>query len=281
MSTKHVTKKGGRRTKNKKGARKPKSDLWRDQNMSRRPGNRWVGIPAQTDKILHFSNMGTIRGAAVNISTPFAINSNTPGGGNAPAEFNNWATMYDFYRPIACTMHLAFANAETFPVSVGYCFTTENPGTATSFDQLMAERINGTSQFLLNHTFPRRHVKYTDIVGSNAVETADSYRAVINTSPADTVWLTLGAFSPTGANLANGVTYQLDLYISIRFYNADLTLQMSPPATKAYLDALVARRESLRQLHKLQRETQDKEKLAIVEKQVLAHYLPPPPLLKF
>lgn len=168
MSAKHARTRRANRKTNTSRAKKTKSDLWADQNMSRKPGNRWVGIPAQTDKILHFSNMGTIRGAAVNISTPFAINSNTPGGGNAPAEFNNWATMYDFYRPVACTMRLSFANAETFPVSVGYCFTTENPGTSTSFDQLMAERICGTSQFLLNHTFPRRHVKYTNIVGSNA-----------------------------------------------------------------------------------------------------------------
>lgn len=280
MSTKHASKRRANRQNGRSRTKTTKSDLWADQNMSRKPGNRWVGIPAQTDKILHFSNMGKLSGAAVNVSSPFAINSNTPGGGNAPAEFSNWATMYDFYRPVACTMRLSFANAETFPVSVGYCFTTENPGTSTSYDQLMAERLNGTSQFLLNHTFPRRHIKYANIVGSNAVETADSYRAVINTSPADTVWLTLGAFSPTGANLTNGVCYQLDLYISTRFYNADLTLQQSPPSTKFYLDALVAHRESLRALRKLKSETQDPEKLAIIEKQVLLHYLPPPPLLK-
>ncbi len=280
MSTQHASKKRSNRKINTRRTQKPKSDLWRPQNMSRKPGNRWVGIPAQTDKILHYSNMGKISGAAVNVSTNFAINSNAPNGGNAPAEFSNWATMYDFYRPVACTMHLSMANAETFPVSVGYAFTTENPGTSTSYDELMAERICGRSQFLLNHTFKPVHIKYSNIVGSDAVETADSYRAIINSSPADTVWLTLGVFSPTSANLTNGATYQLDLYISIRFYNADLTLQQSPPATKAYLDALVARRESLRALHKLERETQDAEKLAIIQKQIVAHFAPPPPLLK-
>ncbi len=269
------------RTKARKGKpRRSGGDLWPDQNMTRAPGNRWVGIPAQTDKILHFSNMGTINGAAVNVTTPFAINSNAPNGGNAPAEFANWATMYDFYRPIACTMHLSMANAETFPISVGYAFTTENPGTSAPFDELMAERISGRSQMILNHTFKPFHIKYSNIVGSNAVETADSYRAVINTSPADTVWLTLGAFSPTGTNLTNGATYQLDLYVYIRFYNPDLSLQGAPPSTQSVLDAIVRRREALKELKKQHKKTTDPVVRAVIEKQYLAHvHSAPAPLL--
>ncbi len=283
MSTKHT--KGGRGKKNRSrpGKRRggDKADIWRMQNETRKQSKNQVGIPKEMDRILHFANMGTVKGAAVNVSSPFALNSNNPNGGNGPAEFNNYATLYDFYRPVACRMKLTFTNAETFPIVVGYCMTTENPGTSTPYDQLAAERIGATKTILVDRATFSRSIKFADIVGSNAVETADSYRAVINTTPADTVWLTLGVFSPTSVNLTNGGAYQLDLFIKIRFYNADLSLQMTPPTlNQKWLDSIVEHRTIHRQLIKQISEATDPELRILLQKKLDVFLASPLPLLR-
>jgi hypothetical protein len=212
-----------------------------------------VAIPPESDRILPYVNMGVINGAAVNVSRPFAVNSNSPAGsgGNTPAEFVQYAAMYDMYRPIACEMQLILTNNESFAVSVAYAFTDENPGSSASYDELAAERIVGNALLAGNGgqnrvTF-KRFVKYSDLAGSDSVETDDTYRAIINAVPADTFWLTIGAFSPSLANLTLGIAFQLRLRMHIRFYNADLTSQQAPPSVQQrMLDEIVSRREQRR-----------------------------------
>lgn len=241
--------------------RSNKSDLWPLQTKNNKPSDRWVAIPPESDRILPFSNFGVISGASVNNTRNFVVNSNQPtgSGGNAPAEFVQYATLYDMYRPVAVEMEVTLANNESFPVAVAYAFTAENPGVAAPYDQMAAERI-GQNALLSgkggqDRVKWRRFIRFSDIVGSNVVETDDTYRALINAVPADTVWFSIGTFSPSGSNLTLGVAFQIRFKMHIRFYNADLTLQEAPPSlAQKVLDDIQAARDARRKaltLHKV------------------------------
>ncbi len=147
-----------------------------------------------------------------------------PGGATASVPgFSEMATFYGFYRVIAYEYKATFANLESFPVSV-YCINSNNDPSTTGSVTLSANALS--QNFLLapkgggkdTHTFTK-FVRIADLLGSDAIESADSYRALINAAPADITWLGLGSQSGTGANITLGTTVMVTLTMYVRFYD--------------------------------------------------------------
>ncbi len=181
------------------------------------------------------------------------------GSGDTSAEFVRYASLYDFYRVVRFRVDLELSNNEAFPVACSLFAANEDPGSTYSFPNsagmpfsktcLLAAKGGGadTKRLSLN-------LRVATLAGSNAPEVADSYRAVINTAPVDVVWANLTVASATGASMTTGVSLSWKTTQFIRFYNADLVSQDTPPtivdvydapfpSNKARCDEIVRKRE--------------------------------------
>jgi hypothetical protein len=136
--------------------------------------------------------------------------------------FSTWATFYGFYRVISYSYDITFSNLEAFPVNVWTLNQNNDPGT-TPF---VSSAANGFSQRNLlsskggqDKCRIRGTYKVSQILGSNAPSTDSAYRSLINTTPADVLWLAICAQSSNGASLTNGVTYTMSLTMNTQFFD--------------------------------------------------------------
>jgi len=184
-------------------------------------------VPTEMDLKLAQVFLGTISGAAASVVVRYNPNSAyQPQTGGATATvpgFSEMSALYGFYRVVRYQYTVTMINNEAFPVTAYVINSNNDPGTsagvltaanALSQSVLLASKGSGSD----THTF-RKTLNLSEILGTSAVETADSYRALINASPLDVTWLGLGAQSGTASNITNGVTLLLKLTMYVRFYD--------------------------------------------------------------
>lgn len=136
--------------------------------------------------------------------------------------YSEFTAFYGFYRVVKYHYKCTFSNMEAFPVSI-YCINSNNdPGTTAALivsnNALSQNWLLSSKGGLDTKTFSKT-LTIAQVLGSDAVETADSYRALITGAPSDIAWLGFGAQSGTGTNITIGVTCMLELTMYVRFYD--------------------------------------------------------------
>lgn len=137
--------------------------------------------------------------------------------------FSEWAQFYGFYRVYSYSYRIQMSNMEAFPVSVFILNSNNDPGTSTSttksVNPLSQEKMlsakGGSKELTL---FTGRHT-VASVLGAQAVQQADSYRALISASPSDITWLGIGSQSATGTAYTTGVVWNLTLTMDVEFYD--------------------------------------------------------------
>ncbi len=201
-----------------------------------RANYKYHGVSPEHDQNLLMTNVFTFGNATSTQTFRTAVNSYVPiSGENCPGEYVNWARMYDFYRVSRFRLSMTISNNEAFPVAAVLFTSNEDPGSTFALndasDMPFARKVllaaKGSGKDTRKMTISQ---SVGTLVGSIAPESADSYRAIINTSPADVVWGCLTLETATGAAMVTGVSIMYELEQTFRFYNADLVTQDTPPS---------------------------------------------------
>jgi hypothetical protein len=116
---------------------------------------------------------------------------------------------------------------EAFPVEWIIMFTNLDPGTSFGTYKLLKgnplvyNRVLGAKGSGQDRQNFSKTIILSEILGSNNVETADSFRAVISADPADFLWYGHAAIAMGGNTLTatNGVIYQRRVTRTIRWYS--------------------------------------------------------------
>lgn len=238
-------------------ARKPKAARKGKQLIPRtvRPAiSTWGkrGMPPELDIQCLYTSFVTAGSGVSSAFKRFNPNNNIPefGGTQAAAEFVNYAAIYDFYRVVKFRVEFDLVNQDTTTATIAFICHNEDFNGETlanlSGNPFAVTRVLGSSAGGASRARWSKTLNVATLVGSNAPETADSYRAIINTSPADIVWAGFGLFG-TGT-MTNGIAGTVRVTQWIRFYNSDLTSQTTAPSlsSKQQLDLIQATREARR-----------------------------------
>jgi len=196
--------------------KKKKNDLYH-------PVNRSVAIvtspllAAELRCPMVYEDTSTLSGAAVvsvryNPNALFAlkvgVSSSFPIG---------WAPRileYGFYRVMSYRYVIRFQNTESFPVNLIVTNSDNDYGTSPTVafaanplcQQKTIGSINGNGSATIS-----RLVTLVEILGDQTPLYDSTYRALITATPADVMWLGVGAQSMTGASLTLGVRYSIRL----------------------------------------------------------------------
>jgi hypothetical protein len=73
----------------------------------------------------------------------------------------------------------------------------------------------------MNKLHYRKNISCAKLLGSVALETADSTRSPTGSVPADLLYFGIGLRSPASTNLTNGVVYSGYIFMTIRFYGRE------------------------------------------------------------
>jgi hypothetical protein len=183
-------------------------------------------VPTEMDVKLILLDVGTVSGAATTVAKRY--NSNcafqpiVSGPTAAVPGFSKWAAFYGFYRVIAYDYEITMTNNEAFSINCFILNTNNDPGISgsatASTNALSQHRVIAAKGGMDKAVFKKRY-RIAHVAGTNAVETDDTYRALVTGSPTDLFWLTLGAESGTGANITLGSNYVTYLTMYVRFYD--------------------------------------------------------------
>lgn len=154
-------------------------------------------------------------------------------GSTSTPGFAEWSALYTYYRVTGYEVILDMSNLETFPIAVFSCNTNTDLGTGGSSyysyatnpycKHVMLSGKGGIDKLRIRHK-----IDCAALLGSEALEQADSLRAPTGAVPADLLWYNLGLYGT--ANLTNGVYCSLQIKMRVRFYGRkeNLTTFLSP-----------------------------------------------------
>lgn len=135
-------------------------------------------------------------------------------------------TAFNYYRvPISEVVHKLY-NMESFPMEWIIMFTNLDPGTAfTPYkllkgNPLVDNKVLGAKGSGQDRQTFKKSVRMAEILGSNNIETADSFRAAVTADPVDFLWYGHAAVCMGGNVMTstNGVIYQRTVKRTIRWY---------------------------------------------------------------
>jgi hypothetical protein len=136
--------------------------------------------------------------------------------------YSHWANFYGFYRVIGYSYEITFCNASAFPINCFVLNENNDPGT-TAATQITANPLSQhavvSSMGGMDKVVFKKRLTISQVAGTTAPETDDTYRALVNASPADVFWLGVGAQSVAGAVLTLGVQVAFYLTQYVRFYD--------------------------------------------------------------
>lgn len=182
--------------------------------------------PPEMDIKLQWVNVGVF--SAAQPAGTVRYNPNCPyqplvGGstGIVPG-WDDWIRLYGFYRVVAYDYEIEVTNNEAYAIN-SYVINSNNDPTNTanslsSCNALCSHAMIAAKGGLDKHVF-KGHCRISEVVGTPAIEYADSYRALINAAPADVTWLAIGGQSAPGSNLTLGFSYTVYITFYIRFYD--------------------------------------------------------------
>lgn len=194
------------------------------------------GMPPESDEQLMFTHTSVQGAGAASFLKSFNPNTYIPenGGTLAPAQYVEWAALYDQYRVTRFHVTAEFQNKDsgtdvnaylaiTNETLSGGLFTdiSNNPYART---KLLGPSSSGTSGTKL-------HVGKTviSLTANDGAPYADSFHAVINANPADVTWASVGAATTSGGNMTNGVSITVKVTMFIKFFSMNFVTEQVPP----------------------------------------------------
>jgi hypothetical protein len=205
--------------------------------------------PDELDIWLSFRTTNGLYSAGVGATTksynPNAAYDVDPAlGSTETAGFDEYAHLYTYYRVIEYKYEVEFFNTMTSTAAVVYVLNTNTAISGSSYDILSANpycqrRLLATNGNAASYHKMSGTIRLSKLVGSNNIETADSFRSVTTTTPTDLVYLTLVANCVNGLFSSNGVNFTIEIKMKIRFFarNWDLTLASLTARLKEHRDA--------------------------------------------
>jgi len=138
-------------------------------------------------------------------------------GGNSFLGLAQWATFYNYYRPLSTEYSLEVANREAFPMALHLYFTNSDPGIVGNSGASFAMNEFGKSTMLgpLNGGQSIRKFKgmiqFQRMLGGRDIEEDDNFRGLCGSAnPTDEFWM--------GFNTASGVAQTAaGVYFTLRF----------------------------------------------------------------
>lgn len=161
--------------------------------------------------------------------------------------FDEYASIYSYYRVIGYSYEVTVVNQSTVPILAYVLNTNTDPTLSGSNFALYSTNAHCQSKLLSQlspnkHTFRGRH-SIAQIAGTTAVETADSYRSLVTNIPSDRTFISVATEAIGAATVSS--TYDIKLIMTIRFYSREVDLTLA--AQSARIMALVAANEDYKQ----------------------------------
>lgn len=183
-------------------------------------------MPDEMDVELTYYSTGTLSGATSQLGTSRATNGawdpDPSLGGTSFTGLAEWANLYAYYRVVSYHYEVEVVNNETYAVNVNVFNTSTVPpgvlGPAEIMQRFTQSHLLPAKGGMDHHTF-RKNVNVSTLQGRD-VEFDDNFRGLTgSTNPTDLTWWTLVATSIAGANLSNGVSFELRLRAKTRLYD--------------------------------------------------------------
>lgn len=147
-------------------------------------------------------------------------------GSTATLGFAEYAAFYRFYRVHGFAYHVTFTNLEASAPITAYCFPSQlDPGTNVIYTT--ASEWMGNPYFKSRQVSPkggmdratiRGYVGLKKFIGSKTANYDDNYAATTASSPANNIYLAVGALSQASAFTAAGVAFQFKVTMYCEFY---------------------------------------------------------------
>jgi len=187
-------------------------------------------VPSEVFTYLTYPFAGSIKSAGLQYMsqrwrTNDAFDVDPVLGSTATPGFAEWAAFFSFYRVISYSVVMQVTNNENFPVGLYVLNSTDDPGvTGANWYAKAASALGRTYQMAPKGTTGAQKTirvahTITEVVGSSAPETADTFRALVTSTPDDQTWFGVGIDSHSATNtLSNGVFYNLSMRLHVKFY---------------------------------------------------------------
>lgn len=185
-------------------------------------------MPEYSNVLLTYTVNFTLSTAAPNFARRFNPNNAyqpdpAVTAGTVPG-YADWAGLYGFYRVMGYSYFIQCSNNEAFAVTPFVLNMNADPGTASPASYAVNRNCflgQMSAKGGVDHYRFRTRSPYTIsyIVGEASPKIDDTYRAGIAAAPADLTWLAVGVSSVTGANLALGAAFTLELSLYVKFYD--------------------------------------------------------------
>jgi len=189
---------------------------------------------------------------------PILGSTSTPG-------FSEWAALYTYYRVIEYYIIILISNLDTQPYELDFVHSNEDPGnTGLQYHNYASQPYCSRSMIAAKGGMDRAtyHKKMicAKLLGSVAIETSDTTRALVNAVPADLLYFGVGVRSLTATNQTNGVVFTGSIRMRCRFYGRQNLLTTFKSINSDFEKKRLERKKSLLKLKKKkEEETVDSE----------------------
>lgn len=196
-------------------------------------------IPDETDTVLKFSYIGDVQGTgqAGKKFTPNSAYDVDPNVGSTETlGFDEFAAFYSYYRVVGYSYSIRVVNCNPTS-SIAFYVLNTNTDPSLSGTNYVLYSTNPHCQRRLLSPHPgntasetvRHKIEVARILGSPAVETDDSYRALTTGVPADLVWLTIvgESIATNGSDNAINLGVLIDVNMRVRFYGREVDLTLA------------------------------------------------------
>jgi len=155
--------------------------------------------------------------------------------------FDEYAHLYSYYRVISYKYAITLANmnsADNLQALNTYVVNSNTDPTVdgTRFDlystnpHCQSAMLSSSASGGARHVF-RKTLRCSVVAGDPTVETADSYRSTVDSTPSDKLWLTF-AFESLNTNPEMHLAYDVLITMNVRFYARKNDLSLATLASR-------------------------------------------------
>lgn len=144
--------------------------------------------------------------------------------------FDEYAQLYSYYRVIGYSYECTVINPGDYPILFSALNTNTDASLAGtnyalySTNPYCKSKMVSTIGSYNSHTF-RGAITLSKLVGDDAIESADSFRALTSSVPSDLTWFTIAGESVGGSDIT--FAYDFKLTMMVRFYGREVDLTLS------------------------------------------------------
>lgn len=198
----------------------------------------------KTDKITN--GLGGVVSKSFHTNAAYDVDPSV--GSTETLGFDEYSQLYSYYRVIGYSYECTVINPTDYPILFSALNTNLDPSVSGTNYALYSTNPHCKSKLVSTigspntHTFRGSH-KISQIVGSSAPETADSFRSTVSHNPSDLTWFAIAGESIGGSDIT--FVYDFKIYLHVRFYGREVDLTL--PAVIARLQNILDSRVALDQ----------------------------------